>query len=329
MARIAEKAGDILKRRNPGLQARVSGNEINFQEENVMSNNSTAASNVIPFSFGRQQVRTLMIDDQPWFAAQDVLDALEYADTYKPSRAVSHVPSQWKGVQRLHTLGGTQQIMMISEQGLYFVLGRSDKPKALPFQMWLAGDVLPAIRKQGRYEDDNGQMGTLIGETIGTNGFNMLGALIKGKVVSLPPAHHRKATAKIWSQTHAAFGVRSAADIPASQLDAARNFVAAYVLEGEWLGRATAPAGTIVSKGEMLWINSLIVNAEELSRLVLQHGICDHLREVGSPIASSMTGRTLETQMSCNQVRDSLGAALEAASAWANRVCDAPIKRLA
>lgn len=121
MARIAEKAGDILKRRNPGLQARVSGNEINFQEENVMSNNSTAASNVIPFSFGRQQVRTLMIDDQPWFAAQDVLDALEYADTYKPSRAVSHVPSQWKGVQRLHTLGGTQQIMMISEQGLYFV----------------------------------------------------------------------------------------------------------------------------------------------------------------------------------------------------------------
>lgn len=87
----------------------VLGNESNYQERNVMSNISTTASNVIPFSFGRQQVRTLMIDDQPWFAAQDVLDALEYADTYKPSRAVSHVPSQWKGVQRLHTLGGTQQ----------------------------------------------------------------------------------------------------------------------------------------------------------------------------------------------------------------------------
>lgn len=41
---------------------------------------------------------------------------------------------------------------------------------------------------------------------------------------------------KIWSQTHAAFGVRSAADIPADQLDAARNFIAAYVvLEGEYI----------------------------------------------------------------------------------------------
>ena len=38
-----------------------------------------------------------------------------------------------------------------SEQGLYFFLGRSDKPTALPFQKWLAGDVLPSIRKTGGY----------------------------------------------------------------------------------------------------------------------------------------------------------------------------------
>ena len=39
---------------------------------------------------------------------------------------------------------------MLSEQGVYFFLARSDKPKALPFQMWLAGDVLPTLRKTGR-----------------------------------------------------------------------------------------------------------------------------------------------------------------------------------
>lgn len=317
-------------KKTPALAgAEVWGNESNYQEEIVMANNSTAASNVIPFRFESSEVRTLLIDEQPWFVVKDVIAALEYAKSSNPARVVDHVPSQWKGVNPIHTLGGSQSLLMISEQGLYYFIGRSDKPRALPFQMWLAGEVLPAIRKHGRYEDATGQMGTLIGETIGTNGFNMLGALIKGKVVSLLPVHHRKATAKIWSQTHAAFGVRSAADIPASQLDAARNFVAAYVMEGEWLGRATAPAGTIVSKSEMLWINSLIVNAEELSRLVVQHGICDHLREVGSPIASSMTGRTLETQMACNQVRDSLGAALEAASAWSDRIRNAPIKRQA
>ena len=326
MARVAEQAGESLKRRNPGLQAGVSGNEFSYQEENVMSNNSTAASNVIPFRFGEQEVRAQLLDGQPWLVANDVSAALQYSEASAMTR---HLDDDEKGLSIVQTPGGDQEMLVINESGLYSAILRSRKAEAKRFKKWVTAEVLPAIRKHGRYEDAAGQMGTLIGETIGTNGFNMLGALIKGKIVSLPPVHHRKATAKIWSQTHAAFGVRSAADIPASQLDAARNFVAAYVMEGEWLGRATAPAGTIVSKSEMLWINSLIVNAEELSRLVVQHGICDHLREVGSPIASSMTGRTLETQMSCNQVRDSLGAALEAASAWANRVCDAPIKRLA
>lgn len=198
-----------------------------------MANNST---NVVPFNFGKQQVRTLLIAGEPWFAAQDVLDSLEYAETYKPSRAMSHVPDAWKGVHRLHTPGGTQQTLMISEQGLYFVLGRSDKPKALPFQIWLAGDVLPAIRKTGRYDDQQGRLATLIGQTIGTDGFHMLGAIVKGKVASLPAPVQRRATAKIWSQVHAAFGVRSAADIPAEHLDGARNFIASYaVVEGEFL----------------------------------------------------------------------------------------------
>jgi hypothetical protein len=45
----------------------------------------------------------------------------------------------------------SQNMLCISEQGLYFFLGRSDKPKALPFQKWLAGEVLPSLRKTGTY----------------------------------------------------------------------------------------------------------------------------------------------------------------------------------
>jgi len=209
-----------------------------------MSNNSTAVSNVIPFRFEAKEVRTLLIDDQPWFVAKDVIASLEYAKASNPARVVDHVPAQWKGVNPIHTLGGSQQVLMLTEQGLYFFIGRSDKPKALPFQMWLAGDVLPEIRKHGRYEDGEGKMGTLIGQTIGTDGFHMLGAVVKGKVSSLPTHAQRRATAKIWSQTHAAFGVRSAADIPSDQLDAARNFIAAYVvLEGEYI--QAAPKGGV------------------------------------------------------------------------------------
>lgn len=60
--------------------------------------------------------------------------------------------------KRIFTLGGSQDILCLSEQGLYFFLGRSDKKAALPYQMWLAGDVVPSIRKTGGYIAGQDQM---------------------------------------------------------------------------------------------------------------------------------------------------------------------------
>ena len=86
-----------------------------------------------------------------FFVARDILRALEYADDYNPSRAIQAVPEEWKGVHRMHTPGGEQEMLTLSEQGLYFFLARSDKPKALPYQKWIAEEVLPSIRKTGSY----------------------------------------------------------------------------------------------------------------------------------------------------------------------------------
>lgn len=237
MAGNAEQAGSGLKRRSPDevRVVRASGNEINFEEEIVMANSST---NVVPFNFGKQQVRTLLVDDQPWFAAQDVLDSLEYAETYKPSRAMSHVPDAWKGVHRLHTPGGTQQTLMISEQGLYFVLGRSDKPKALPFQMWLAGDVLPAIRKTGRYEDAQAKMPTLIDELIGMSELSVIKGLIRDKGKAIAADKRQSFALTMHNRLHTRFNVPRTELIPAGQFEAACNFIAAYnVLEGEFIAK--------------------------------------------------------------------------------------------
>ena len=96
-------------------------------------------------------VRVVEKDGEPWFVAKDVLTALGYAEAYNPARAVQSIPEEWKGVHPMHTPGGEQEMLCVSEQGLYFFLGRSDKPAALPFQKWLAGDVLPTIRKTGNY----------------------------------------------------------------------------------------------------------------------------------------------------------------------------------
>lgn len=97
--------------------------------------------------FGK--VRTIQ-DEQGeiWFVAKDVAEALEY--TWSGTR-VSHVPQEWRGMTSVVTPSGTQEMITLSEQGLYFFLGRSDKPKALPYQKWIAGEVMPTIRKTGVY----------------------------------------------------------------------------------------------------------------------------------------------------------------------------------
>ena len=109
---------------------------------------------ITPFNFGENLVRVIKDENgEPWFVAKDVAEALGYPETTTTNipRLCQHIPEEWKGRNRIPTLGGEQEMVCLSEQGLYFFLGRSDKPGALPFQKWLAGEVLPSIRKTGAY----------------------------------------------------------------------------------------------------------------------------------------------------------------------------------
>lgn len=108
-------------------------------------------SSLTPFSFDSREIRVLTVNNEPWFVAKDVAEALEYSESSNPARLFAHVPDEWKGVNPIHTPSGIQEMWCLSEPGLYFFLNRSDKPKALPFQKWIAGDVLPSIRKTGSY----------------------------------------------------------------------------------------------------------------------------------------------------------------------------------
>ena len=106
------------------------------------------------FDNGTFNVRTIEDDGQIWFVAKDVATALEYS--YWQPNIISNVPEIWTGIKRINTSSenGVEQareVLCLTEQGLYFFLGRSDKPKALPYQMWIAGDVVPAIRNSGVY----------------------------------------------------------------------------------------------------------------------------------------------------------------------------------
>ena len=101
---------------------------------------------------GNNEVRTIEENGDIWFVAKDIAQALGYGRF--DSNLIKSVPEIWKGTKRIRTPGGMQAMTCISEQGLYFFLGRSDKKAALTFQMWLAGEVLPQIRKTGAYVPD-------------------------------------------------------------------------------------------------------------------------------------------------------------------------------
>lgn len=104
------------------------------------------------------QLRTHTDDDGiTWFCAKDIATALDYSEDSNPARLFGNVPDIWKGVKRFHTTSDKatarpyQEMLCLTEQGVYFFLGRSDKKKALPYQMWIAGEVVPSIRKHGVY----------------------------------------------------------------------------------------------------------------------------------------------------------------------------------
>lgn len=95
------------------------------------------------------QVRTIEIDNEPWFVGKDVAEALGYSDTAKAIRV--HVDPEDKGVDEMATPGGKQNITIINESGLYSLILSSKLPGAKEFKRWITHDVIPMIRKTGGY----------------------------------------------------------------------------------------------------------------------------------------------------------------------------------
>lgn len=101
-----------------------------------------------PFSYGAHQVRTILIDGEPWFVATDVCDVLGYS---RARNALRMLRDRDRGAHSMSTPGGLQEVVIISEPGLYRLVMRSDRPDAERFQDWVTDEVLPSIRKTGGY----------------------------------------------------------------------------------------------------------------------------------------------------------------------------------
>ena len=98
-------------------------------------------------------VRTMIIDGEPWFVGKDVAEALGYAD---PKSTISKkIDNEDKGVSKMATPSGTQEMTIINESGLYSLVLSSKIPTAKKFKRWITSEVIPSIRKNGMYATDD------------------------------------------------------------------------------------------------------------------------------------------------------------------------------
>ena len=112
-------------------------------------------ANIIPFVYKSKPVRTVVKDGEPWFVAADVCNILglntSEAVHGKGRSDTEGLDDDEKGIDIVDTPGGKQQVIIVSEAGLYALVLKSRKPEAKAFKRWITHEVIPSIRKHGGY----------------------------------------------------------------------------------------------------------------------------------------------------------------------------------
>lgn len=105
---------------------------------------------VFAFNESNQPIRVEVVKGEPWFVAKDVCRVLGIANH---NDAVSRLDDDERhGVGITDPIGREQTVTAVNESGLYSLIFQSRKPEARKFRKWVTSEVLPSIRKSGRYE---------------------------------------------------------------------------------------------------------------------------------------------------------------------------------
>lgn len=102
------------------------------------------------FNFENHEVRSLLLNNEPWFVGKDVADVLGYTDTNQAIR--KHVDNEDRLTRRFDGTGQSRDMTIINESGLYSLVLSSKLPSAKKFKRWVTSEVLPTLRKTGQYQ---------------------------------------------------------------------------------------------------------------------------------------------------------------------------------
>lgn len=109
----------------------------------------TQLSQAFIFNASNQQVRTVTIENEPYFVVKDVCAILDISNHID---ALSRLDEDEKGRSVIPTQFGAKETNLVNESGLYHLIFQSRKPEAKAFRKWVTAEVLPALRRTGRYE---------------------------------------------------------------------------------------------------------------------------------------------------------------------------------
>lgn len=174
------------------------------------------------FNFESNSIRTLAINNEPWFVAVDVCNVLNIANSRDALLKLDEDEKTTVGLTDSQAGNGAQSISIISESGMYTLILRcrdAVKKGSVPhrFRKWVTAEVLPAIRKTGKYESK-----TTVDDRTGLR--NAVNMLVSKKGLIYSDAYHL---------IHQRFNVESIEDLTLEQLPQAVEYVHKIVLEGE------------------------------------------------------------------------------------------------
>jgi prophage antirepressor-like protein len=104
------------------------------------------------FSATRQDLNSILIENEPYFIAKDICDILELGNVTKALYALDEDEKLTLPIVRS---GQNRKVNCISESGLFALIMRSNKPEAKAFRKWITSEVLPSLRKNGFYGNSN------------------------------------------------------------------------------------------------------------------------------------------------------------------------------
>lgn len=110
-------------------------------------------TNLQIFSYDAQDIRTILVNDEYWFVARDILKAMESSTTVTAVETLicNDLGEGFVSNQPLKTAGGTQMMLCLSESALTYFVSRSRTEAGKMLNRWIHIEVLPSIRKTGSY----------------------------------------------------------------------------------------------------------------------------------------------------------------------------------